>query len=201
MSLKLMETLEKWVPHDCALSPIFSHFTSKKFQEHLSPSLPQRWENRNQKPERCQLHSMLSFSVSKAFESLPPILTSNLNCNRHGLLHCFSAPSHTEQKFLWIGIIVLIGNSTLVADFPLACLLKKLILTFFLRAIWSATIVHMPSLAQWFFKDIFIFLHYSILPAFFKLLKECKLGLHDPKIIDSTWVATDVWSWLSKPFN
>ncbi len=125
MSLKQMETLEKLVPHDCALSPIFSHFTSKDLKSSYPLPCPQRWENRNHKPERSKLHSMLSFSVSKAFESLPPVLTSNLNCNCHGLLDCFSTPSHTEQKFLWIGSICIDWQFNSWCRFPSGLFVKK----------------------------------------------------------------------------
>ncbi len=132
----------------------------------------ERTEIINQRGVTCIQCSISEFQ----FESLPPILTSNLNCNCHGLLDCFSTPSHTEQKVLWIGIIVLIGNSTPGADFPLACLLKKLILTFSLRAVWSATIAHMPSLAQWFFKDIHIPPLFNP-PSIFWAAKEMQVGI------------------------
>ncbi len=147
--------LKNW----CLMTVLFLQFSPTLHPKTSRALIPfpapkdERTEIRNQRGVSC---IQCSVSVFLKHESLPPILTSNLNYNCHGLLDCFSTPSHTEQKFLWIGIIVLIVNSTLGAGFPLACLLKKLILTFFLRAIWSATIAHMPSLAQRFFKDIHI---------------------------------------------
>ncbi len=120
----------------CLMTVLFLQFSPTLHPKTSRALIPfpapkdERTEIRNQRGVSC---IQCSVSVFLKHESSPPILTSNLNYNCHGLLDCFSTPSHIEQKFFvdWYHCIDCQFNSW--CRFPSGLFVKKTHIDFLLE--------------------------------------------------------------------